>query len=97
MPKERIVRATFSDGTVLERGSVSRVYTHAYLARGKYPERTGEYARPGGEWDTSGFSASAAQAQKNMEAETAWGRRAGYTRDFAEVVAIEVVEKRSAA
>jgi len=79
----------------LERGSTSRVYTHAYLAEGHCPIRP-DIASDTGRWQQSGFSSSEQQARKNMEAETAWIRgREGYSRDFAEVVAVEVIEKRT--
>ena len=79
MPKERIVRATFSDGSVIERGSISKVYTHAYLFRGwrlatKEDER--RWGRKEGDridTDKDGFSTSAEQAERNMRAEMAWG------------------------
>lgn len=97
MTRARKVKATFSDGTVLTRSSVSRVYTHAYLTHGTHPprdERWPEHLRVAGTWQLSGFSSSAEQAAKNMEAESAFYRNnigKGYTRDFAEVVAVEVL------
>lgn len=90
MSKERIVRATFSNGIVLERGSVSKVYTHAYLVKGKYGD-TG----PGKTWGGSGFSTSQAQCERNMRGESAWNRKQpGATVEFEQVVAVEVIEKR---
>jgi hypothetical protein len=95
--KPRKVKATFSDGTVLTRTSVSRIYTHAYLARGRKPDPGPDYGeayRAIRSWEKSGFSSSADQARRNMDGETAFLRRCadkGWTRDFAEVVPVEVL------
>lgn len=90
----RLVKATFSNGHVLERSSVSKVYTHAYLIKGTYggePTRTGATT-----WGHSGFSSSEEQCLRNMASESAWSRkRDGSTTTFEEVVAVEVIEKRT--
>lgn len=94
MARERIVKATFSTGLVLERGSVSKVYTHAYNIDGKYGDQ-GHHA--GKSWGYSGFSTSKDQCERNMRGESAWCRKQpGSTVTSEEVVAVEVVEKRSA-
>lgn len=98
----RKVTATFSEGTVLTRTSQSRIYTHAYLAKGTKPDPGPQYDeawRAIRTWEKSGFSSSAEQAARNMDAETAFYRNnigKGWTRDFAEVVAVEVVAKKIA-
>ena len=87
MAKERVVRATFSTGFVLERGSISKIYTHAYLTGGVDPK--------GRRWGREGFSTSEAQCWRNMRSESAWMRNNGNTCDREEVVAVEVVAKRT--
>lgn len=100
MAKERIVHAIFSDGTVIERGSVSRLYTHAYLLRARYVAsldwglgKKGDLV----EIEKSGFSSSAAQAERNMKSETAWLCHCQATVTLREVVPVQVIEKRGAA
>lgn len=99
MSKERVVRATFSNGRVIERGSMSKVYTHAWLAEGTYPANDGSRGwapREAGTWEKAGFSTSPAQAARNMESEIAGYRRdPAYTVTLTDVRAVEVIEKRS--
>jgi hypothetical protein len=92
--------AKFSDGTALLRSTSSRVYTHAYLAHGSRPDPGENYtpeARAIRTWRKSGFSSSAEQARKNMEAETAWYQRNSdkYTRALAEVVAVTEIDAKT--
>lgn len=89
MSKERIVRATFTTGAV-ERGSISKIYTHAYNVWGLYAD--------GREWGFTGFSTSEDQCNRNMRAESAWSRKQpGASVKGEEVVAVEVIEARSKA
>lgn len=92
MSKERIVRATFSNGRALERGSVSRLYTHAYLVTFEYPRADGTGFISG---ERGGFSASEVQAHKNMHAEVAWARKQPDCKISGEVVPVEVIAKRT--
>jgi hypothetical protein len=103
--KERVVRATFSDGTVLERGSITKTYTHAWLCRAWRINTKEDARRWSGhkegevytaEW--SGFSSAAHLADKSMRSDTAWVRREPrWTITLQEVVPVEVIEKRRAA
>ena len=86
----RFVRATFSNGQVIERGSVSKVYTHAYLVAGTHADSR--------VWGQSGFSTSEDQCRRNMAAESAWSRKQpGAEVIHQEVVPVEVIEKRAKA
>lgn len=80
---ERTVKASFSDGTVLERKATLKAYTHAWRA-------TGEPA-----WKLAGFASSKDLAYSNMRKEI--GRDRKDTLKFQEVVAVEVIEKQEAA
>lgn len=82
--------ARFSNGREIKRSTANRTYTHAYLAHGKVPaEVMSRYPDHTGFWEKWGFSASETQCRKNMEAETAYYQRNGYTRDFAEIAPVE--------
>lgn len=95
----RYVKATFADGTVLTRSSVTKVYTHAYLVRGWY-----ELSFPYGDHKVgdavdhtqSGFSGSAEQAKRNMFAETAWVRKGKTPREVTFEEVVPVVEMTAA-
>jgi len=91
MAKERIVRATFSNAEVLERGSVSKVYTHAY----QFSYRNKETGKV---WTRSGFSTSGVQCERNLSSESAWQRNHPdmYEMLSAEVVAVVLIDKRGA-
>lgn len=88
-PRERIVRAIFSNGEVLERGSVSKVYSHAYL----FSVRSRE---TGSVWSKSGFSTSGTQCERNLASESAWYRNHPdkYEMVSAEVVGVVLIDKR---
>ena len=93
----RLVRATFSNGAVLKRRSVTKVYTHAYLIKGVYGENAkgwgGSSIELGTIWGHSGFSTSEEQCRRNMSGESAWARKQpGTAVTFEEVVAVEVLE-----
>lgn len=101
MAKERVVKATFSNGEVLERGSVSKVYTHAWYACGRFV-RPPDSAFPikSGAWNESGFATSLALAEKALRTATSWREKndpqhTAYTGTFAEAVPVEVIEKRT--
>ena len=85
MNRRKTYRAKFSNGEVVRRQTVTRSYTHAYLAMGEYTDRNGEQQT----FKYHGFSTSAAQARKNMESELAWMRRGGRDVAFSEVVEVE--------
>lgn len=90
----RYVKAVFSDGTVLTRSSVTRIYSHAYLARGAFdrsPSEVAAWKTAHCEWTKTGFSGSADQAARNMAAETAWMTKRAPA-SFAEVAAVEPIE-----
>lgn len=92
MASERVVRATFSNGHVLERGSISKVYTHAYLVTGKYGDTS---HNAGKTWGYSGFSTSQDQCERNMRGESAWNcKQPGATVAHEEVVAVKLIDKR---
>lgn len=102
MAKERKVQATFSDGTVLARGSISRHYTHAWFAKWTYPPEWYEARKDRGfsytgdeNWKRGGFSTSADQCRRNMDGELAWATKEGAVFSLREVV--EVVPFKSAA
>jgi hypothetical protein len=80
---ERIVKASFSDGTVLERKAYLKVYTHAWLAKGEPA------------WKFAGFASSKELAGSNMAKEIGKARQS--TMKFSEIVAVEVIEKQEAA
>lgn len=105
MKKERVVKAVFSNGETFERGSLNKVYTHAWLACGKFErDAAGKEAWNGkatGEWNELGFSGSELLAKKALHTATAW-RKSGkygygmklYTVGFEEVVAVVEIAKR---
>lgn len=88
-PKERIVRAIFSDGQSVDRGSISKVYTHAY----RFVYR---YLPTNGVSNEVGFSSSLDQAERNMRAQSAWARNHPETYQIlsSEVVPVDLIEKR---
>lgn len=103
MAKERIVRATFSNGYILERGSTTKVYSHAWRVAVVYTldwrkERlkAGWFDRTGG--TETGFATDAGKAQRAMRSVmTGWQRGKGCESVDGEVVAVEVIDKRSKA
>jgi hypothetical protein len=79
MSKPRKVRATFSNGVVKDRSSLSKVYTHAYqFITGKG-------------WQQFGFSTSEEQCRRNLAAESAYSAKHNGPLQFSEVVEVEVL------
>lgn len=87
----RYLKAVFSDGHVARRASPPtsmRFYTHAWRAAGTY-----DYPKEGRvEFKGGGFSQSADQCARNLEAETAWVRDKSPVWTCREVVAVVEIE-----
>lgn len=78
----RKVKATFSSGRTITRGSKDRIYTHAWLYVAKKDGQLNQAY--------TGFSTSANQARKNAERESAWTRRKGVSGWRVEIEVVEV-------
>ena len=90
----RVVKASFSDGTVIERKEGARTYTHAWLAKGTQTEST-EPPRCPLTWRLQGFASSEELAGTNMAKEIGSARKATLT--FCEIVAVEEIAAIKAA
>jgi len=67
----RLFLARFPNGTSMQRGQTSRVFTHAYLVLYKRPDAKDGFQR--------GFCSSLDQAEAKVDAEMRWLSRHRYT------------------
>ena len=82
-PGTRFFRARFPDGTSMQRGHASRVFTHAYLVLYERPDAKDGFQR--------GFCASLDEAEAKVEAEMRWLSGHGHTFIEAFIVDVEVI------
>jgi hypothetical protein len=81
LPGTRFFRARFPDGTSMQRGHATRIFTHAYLVLYERPEGKDGFQR--------GFCASLDEAEAKVEAEMRWLSRHSYTLIDAFIVAVD--------